>query len=279
MEANIDRGFVRIQEGQVHFRLAGDLASRRPLVLVHASPSSSLNLLSLMRKLAGTRPLFAPDTLGHGDSAAAAMDVPDIVYYAGALGRVLDTLGVGEIDIYGTHTGASIASELAIAQPERVHRLVIDGIGLFTGEEQADLLANYAPAIQPDALGSHLNWAWQFVRDQAVFFPWYRRDAEHSRAEGMPPTKVLHDIVVEVLKAINTYHHAYRAAFSHSKRERLPLVSVPALVMGEASDPLSLTQNEVCALLPAGELADLSHTPDGVTAAKAAAIIEFIDRD
>jgi pimeloyl-ACP methyl ester carboxylesterase len=279
MENQIDRGFVRIEEGQVHFRRVGDPASGRPLVLVHASPSSSLNLVPLIQELAGTRPLLAPDTLGHGDSACAAMEVPDIVYYAGALGRVLDTLGVGEIDIYGTHTGASIASEFAIAQPERVHRLVIDGIGLFTAEEQADLLANYAPAMQPDDLGSQLNWAWHFVRDQAVFFPWYRRDAEHRGAGDMPPPEVLHGIVVEVLKAITTYHHAYRAAFSHNKRERLPLVSVPALVMGETSDPLSPTQDEVCALLPAGELADLSNTPDGVTAAKAAAIIECIDRD
>ena len=104
--------------------------------------------------------------------------------------------------------------------------LVIDGIGLFTGEEQADLLANYAPAIQPDALGSHLNWAWQFVRDQAVFFPWYRRDAEHSRAEGMPPTKVLHDIVVEVLKAINI-DSCYRGCRPHYMNEVMHALEFP----------------------------------------------------
>ena len=257
MNTPIDRNFVRIAEGQVHYRSRGDIAAGRPLVLMHASPASSVTLIGLMEALGEGQALIAPDTLGNGDSAPAAPGQPEIPYYAEALGRALDALGIAEIDIYGTHTGASIAMELAIARPERVRRLVLDGIGLYAPDELKDILANYAPAIESDEIGSQLTWAWHFVRDQAFYFPWFKRDAAHAREVGLPPAETLHRTVVEVLKAIRTYHLAYRAAFRHPKRERLPLVTVPALVLGDPADPLLPGQEEVCSLLPNGKMGRL----------------------
>lgn len=70
MTTQIDRDFVRIDEGQVHYRAVGDVTSgTRPLVLIHASPASAYNLQPLMGKLGQLRdqPLYAPDTLGNGD--------------------------------------------------------------------------------------------------------------------------------------------------------------------------------------------------------------------
>lgn len=282
MSVQIDRNFVRIAEGQVHYRSRGDGTSARPLVMLHASPASSVSVLPLMRALNGAQSLVAPDTLGNGDSVPIGLEQPEIPDYAEALGRVLDALDMPEIDIYGSHTGASIAMELAIAQPQRVRRLVLDGIGLYATEELADILANYAPAIEPDQIGSQLTWAWHFVRDQAFYFPWFKRDAEHARTGGLPPAKVLHATVVEVLKSIRTYHLAYRAAFRHPKRERLPLVTVPALVLGDSSDPLFPAQEEVCSLLPDGRMGFIDRKEgdreegDGVSARKARAIERFL---
>ena len=277
MSVQIDRNFVRVNEGQVHYRSRGDRASARPLVMLHASPASSVSVLPLMRALKGTQPLVAPDTLGNGDSVPIGLEQPEIPDYAEALGRVLDALNMPEIDIYGSHTGASIAMELAIAQPRRVRRLLLDGIGLYSPDELADILANYAPAIEPDQIGSQFTWAWHFVRDQAFFFPWFKRDAAHARTGGLPPAEVLHATVVEVLKSIRTYHLAYRAAFRHPKRERLPLVSVPTLVLGDSSDPLFPTQEEVCALVPDGRMGPINlEKGEGISARKARAIERFL---
>ena len=279
MTTQIDRDFVRIDEGQVHYRAVGDVTSgARPLVLIHASPASAYNLQPLMGKLGQLRdqPLYAPDTLGNGDSCPAQMEVPDIAYYAGAVGRQLDALGVPEIDVYGTHTGGSIAMELAIQQPERVKRVVIDGVGLYSEEEKADMLANYTPEIMPDHEGTQFNWAWHFVRDQNFFFPWYKRDAEHQRKGEISNPDALNDVVVEVLKSITTYHHAYRAAFRYPKKDRLALITQPVLMICETTDPLYKYKDEA--------MAAVQHCTDGALPAgskvgdKAKLISDWLDR-
>ncbi len=278
MVTEIDRGFVRIAEGQVHCRTVGNPGSgERPLVMIHASPASSYNLQPLMRALGELRgqPLYAPDTLGNGDSCKTQMEVPDIAYYADALGRQLDALGIDEIDVYGTHTGGSIGMDLAIQQPDRVRRVVIDGVGLYSDEEKADMLANYTPEIEPDYEGTQLNWAWHFVRDQTFFFPWYKRDVEHQRKAGINNPDALHDVVVEVLKSVTSYHHAYRAAFRYPKKERLSLLTQPVLMIYETSDPLYKYKDEALAAVKnctEGALPEGARTRD-----KAKLISDWLD--
>ena len=246
----IERGFVTIRDGQVHFRRTGPRQDGRIIWMVHASPASSLNLVPLMRALGDHRSCVAPDTLGNGDSAPPSVPAPDIAWYAEASLRVMDAIGIPQADLYGSHTGAHIAMEMAIQQPHRFGRMVLDGIGMFTSEEKADMLANYAPAVEPDFFGGQMHWAWHFVRDQGWFFPYFKRDAAHLRGIDPPSTEALHDVTVEVLKSIRTYHLAYRAAFAHPDRERLPLVRIPTLIIADDTDPLRVGVREASRLLP-----------------------------
>ncbi len=276
----IERGFVSIREGQVHLRRSAGLPAgpARPLWMVHASPASSISLVPLMQALAPGRPVIAPDTLGNGDSVAAAPSVPDIACYADSSLRAMDALGIGQADLYGSHTGAHIVVEMAISQPQRFGRIVLDGIGMFSPEQKQRMLASYAPAITPDFFGSQIHWAWHFVRDQAWYFPYFARDVAHLRNVAPPGPEALHRTTVEVLKAIGTYHHAYRAAFAHPDRERLPLVRHETLAMADDEDPLKVGVSEAVALLPRGS-STIFHTPPGGEhfAAKAALMSRFLD--
>jgi pimeloyl-ACP methyl ester carboxylesterase len=236
--AQIERGFVTIQEGQVHFRRTAQRQDGRIIWMVHASPASSISLVPLMRALGEHRTCIAPDTLGNGDSAPPMAPSPDIAGYAESSLRVMDAMGIASADLYGSHTGAHIVMEMAIQQPHRFGRVVLDGIPMFAPAEKADYLANYAPAITPDFFGSQFHWAWHFVRDQGWFFPYFKRDTAHLRGIDAPSVNALHDVTVEVLKSIRTYHLAYRAAFAHADRERLPLVPIPTLVTADDTDPL-----------------------------------------
>lgn len=250
-DARIRRGFVAIEEGQVHYREAGwSHGPKPPLVMFHASPASARTLEPLLRVLGRERHVIAPDTLGNGDSAAPVNDKVDLPYFAGAHLRALDALGIGAFDVYGTHTGANIAIEIALARPGQVGSMILDGVSLYAADEQADLVANYVPKVRIDLEGSQFNLLWHFVRDVYLFWPWYKRDSAHRRAGGLPSAEELHDKAIEVLKAARTFHLSYRAALSYRKEEKLPLVKVPTLIACARSDMLFEYFERVCALLP-----------------------------
>jgi pimeloyl-ACP methyl ester carboxylesterase len=240
---------VEVPGGQIHYREAGR-GRGRPLVLIHASPGSSLMLAPIVAAFGTTRHAVAPDTAGNGDSAVDLPETPDIAAFARHHLAALDALGLYRFDLYGTHTGASIAAEIALTAPTRVRRLILDGVGLYTTAEQAEMLARYAPAMRPDQQAQYLMWAWHFVRDTYVFWPWYATDAAHRRPLGLPPAEALHDKLVEVLKSLTTYHKSYRAAFGYDKRARFPQLAVPTLAACARTDMLARMFEEFAALVP-----------------------------
>lgn len=255
--APIDRAFVRLREGLLHYRSAGyarGAAPRRgaplPLYMVHAGPGSSRGLEGVVQRLGTDRAVIAPDTLGAGDSAAPDVPVPEVPYYAESVVRTLDALGIERVDYYGSHTGAHIGCELALRWPERVRRMVFDGVPVFPAALRAELLERYAPPVQPDDAGRQLAWAWQFVRDMGLFFPHYARDPAHRLANAVPAAEALHRSVVEVLKVLPTYHLAYQATFRHDIESRLPSLRLPVLCIGREGDPLASYVERAVALIP-----------------------------
>lgn len=276
--AEIERAFVRLDEGQVHLRrLPAADPEATPLLLLHASPASSWFMQDLMLALraAGHRgEIIAPDTLGNGDSPAPAGNEPDIAYFSGSMDRLCAALGLGRVDAYGTHTGARIACELAAGHPDRVRRLVLDGITEYDDDLREKVIANYAPVVEPDEYGRHLIWAFNFCRDQALFFPHFMKDAEHRLAVPMPPPQVLHRITLDVLKAMGTYSKPYIAAFRYRAYERMPLISAPTLLL-KAENELALLNRSVetaLNLLPDGRAEATGHAPTD----KARAIAAFL---
>ncbi len=160
--------------------------------------------------------------------------------------------------------------------PWVVRKLVLDGIGLYPDELQAELLDRYAPAMAPDLHGAHMNWAWHFVRDTYMFWPWYATDAAHRRSIGLPSPEVLHDKVLDVLKAIGTYHLSYRAAFRYDKRQRFALIGVPTMAACAATDMLAQWHDEFAALIP-GAVKTVIPAVTVDPAGAAAAIGRFLD--
>jgi pimeloyl-ACP methyl ester carboxylesterase len=221
----------------------------------------------------------APWLRGNGDSTALELPDPGIADFAAATLEALDGLGIESFDLFGSHTGASIAMETAILAPDRVHRLILDSMGLWSPERRDAYLARNSPQIAPDLMGGQFNWAFHYCRDQYLFWPWYERTAAARRDIGLPEPEALHDFVVEVLKALGTYHHSYRAAARHPKRERLPLITVPTLVTSSPTDPLIKFLDQVASLVPGAERAVVAD-PETVDGAAVAAPIyaAFLDR-
>lgn len=234
----IDRHFVRLKEGLVHYRQAGTDQAAPPILMMHPSPASSALLEPLMESLCASRRVIAPDTLGNGESAPPK-DNPDMVYYADSMLRFLDALGVDRFDVYGSHTGSHIGIELALLCPERVRHLAMHGIALLSESEREEFLAHYAPEQAPDVYGSQFNWAWHYIRDQMIFYPHFRKTASNLRTDAQLDPEFLHNLTLGLLKNLSHYHKTYHAVFRHQVLERLARVSTPACLLTHDHDPLA----------------------------------------
>ncbi len=259
------RRFIDVGARQIHIRT--NEAAGLPLVMLHASPGSAVQLIPLAEALAAGRRVVAVDTPGNGDSDPLALAAPEIEDYADALAATLDRMAVTEADIYGTHTGANIALALAQRHPARVRNLVIDGLGVYTDEQRARYLADYAPAIVPQDYGEHLLWAWHFCRDQYLFFPWFQRDDAHRRGGPVPDAATIHRWAVELIKGLSTYHLAYRAAFRFDKRAALSAIGHRCLICANPLDPLHAMLADISATHPSLTVA--TRADDPVEAARA----------
>ncbi|MCY3925502.1 MAG: alpha/beta fold hydrolase [bacterium] len=272
----IERGYLTTPSGQLLVRRAA--GSGRPLVMLHSSPTSSALLEPLMAELARGRPVIAFDTAGNGDSDPPAGTGPfDIGDFAAIVNEALDVLEVCELDLYGTHTGALIAVEAAIAR-RGVRRLILEGVTLFDDGDRpdllprAELLANYLPTFEPTWDGTHLTAAWHFRRAFTTYWPWFRRSREGIRWVPMVELAAFHRGFVEVAKRLDTYHLPYRAALAYPTADRLRLIGVPTLIAAHPDDPLQAHSPEAADLVPNGRWDAL---PDDI-AGTAARYEEFL---
>jgi pimeloyl-ACP methyl ester carboxylesterase len=271
----IDRAFIRLPAGRVHYRyVEGPAApSGPPLFMAHGGPGCSRGLEPLIAALGEGRRVLAPDMLGNGDSDAPRTRPTDLGDYVDAAIQLIDALDIEQVDFYGDHTGAQIGAQLAVSHPHRVRRLILDGAPLFPPALKSEFAERYAPPIAPDEYGGYLAWVWGFVRDLTLHFPYYRTDPGHRlMASPVLPLAARHALTVDILKSLPSFHLAYQAAFSHDTGEWLAQIGVPTLLLSADSDPLLTYLDEAHALVPGA--AKMVTSRDG----KAAAIIDFLDR-
>jgi pimeloyl-ACP methyl ester carboxylesterase len=133
------RGYADGPYGQVHYQ---DTGEGRPLVLLHQAPMSARQYDSVYEKLAarGIRAIGV-DMPGFGMSDATDF-TPRIEDYATAIPAVLDHLGIDRADILGHHTGALVATEVALQFPDRIINLVMNGPVPLKDDERARFMKN-----------------------------------------------------------------------------------------------------------------------------------------
>jgi pimeloyl-ACP methyl ester carboxylesterase len=281
------RRFADIEEGEVFYRTAWPEAptSANPLVMFHASPGSTRGLERLIVALGRTRKVVAFDTLGQGDSCGPARPDVDMTYYADAFCRALAGMGpeFAKVDLFGTHTGARIAIELAIAAPERVGKLIVDGMRRGPTDFWREYADNVGLAQYIDQNGLQFTKAWTRLRDQYLWFPPYARDAAHNRAVGLPDAQEMHDHAMDVFKGIRAGHIPYRLAVLYPSEQRLPRVRVPTLSTCAPGDTPIEDINIVASLIPGAiakphpQHAKVANATDDEIAALAAMWAEWLD--
>lgn len=262
MAATVTRHFVTVGARQVHYRRAG---SGPPVLLLHQSPKTSADVLPMLAVMAPHCTVIAPDNPGYGlsDPLPVSPTLATMPHFADGVADFMDALGIARAAVYGFHTGAAIGTCLAARHPARVTALAANGVLLTTPEERADFLANYLPAFAPAWDGSHLAWLWARLREQVVFFPWYRRTAAARMDYAVPPPDRLQAGVLDFLLAGDNYRAAYGAALGYDKKPDIKALTVPTLFVCARPDPLSVYLEPVGRIAPPNAAIHLSETAEG----------------
>lgn len=214
----VRRSYFDCRYGQLHVRTAfpssGGFDEHTTLVCFHPSPLSSRSYARFLPHIALDRSVYAPDTPGFGESDSPPSK-PSIADYASAMGDFLDQMRFRQVDLLGYHTGALIATELAIARPEQVRRVVLAAIPIFTAQQREAFSARVnAAAI--DEGGAHLVNEW--------------RESLARRGSGMTLEAVAEGFAEKLRNGPNAWWGG-SATHQYPTVERLPLLRQPVLVL------------------------------------------------
>ncbi|GAA5525449.1 fluoroacetate dehalogenase [Microbulbifer aestuariivivens] len=234
----IRRGYLDFGNGQLHYRYCGK-ESAPLLLMLHQTPSSSAMYLRLMPMLSENFFVVAVDTPGFGGSDPLAGDVT-IEAFAAAIYQAVSAAFDQPALVFGHHTGAAIAVQLAYDQPEFVRALALSGPTLLT-EAQKRALPSAARAFPIDDSGSHWQNMWQRLR-------------------GKDPEADLSLSVRETLLAFTCgdyYEASYRAVVEQDVVLQMAAINCPALVCAGGRDLLNSAVAPSVELLPQGRSAAL----------------------
>jgi pimeloyl-ACP methyl ester carboxylesterase len=190
----------------------------------------------VMGLLASEAYLFAPDTPGFGGTDALA-ERGSIAGYAAVLRAALDRMEIDRCLLFGHHSGASIAVQIAHDEPARVHRLVLSGPPYLTQAQLEALIPTVTP-LHLDESGEHLLKVWRRIR---------AKDPE-------APLSLVHREVVLNLHAGLRYPEAYEAVFAHDLPGQLRALTCPTLVITGAHDTIRASAEPAYRALRDGQL-------------------------
>lgn len=215
---HLRRAYSETRFGQLHLWTAypsgGGFDERTPLICLHQAGGSGRLFAPVLSELGGDRSVYAPDLPGHGSSDAAGSKA-GIAELAGAVADFIDGMRLRTVDVFGYQLGALLATELAIARPQLVRRVILWGIPAYAAQERAQLL-QYAPPATFREDGSDVVEEWRRLLQR--------------RGPGVP-VSALADDFSDRLRGGAAGARAFSAMLEYPASERLPLMRQPALVL------------------------------------------------
>lgn len=193
----------------------------------------------LMRALADDFRLYAPDTPGMGlsDPVAGTMTVKALAH---GIAEFIDQLEIDRCHLFGHHTGAAIAAQLAADRPRRVDKLALSGPTLLDAGLRARL-PEAAATVPVEGDGEHLVKMW-------------RRSGDKDPNASLD---IVHRETLNALALGEYYAAAYDAVIAHDMEGTLAALTCPVLVFAGTADVLHGQLDAAAALLANGSRAEI----------------------
>jgi pimeloyl-ACP methyl ester carboxylesterase len=210
----------------------------------------------------GEQPLYAVDTPGFGGSYEPEGQ-PTMAEYGAVLLEATRALGLERMHLFGHHTGACIAIEMAVAAPERTASLAMIGPVTITREEAGAFKSVYPKDFQIRADGSHLPKMWEYV----------------ASIGGASSVELHHREFVDTARAWRGHIRVYSAIWDQDFIALYERVRAPMLIMCSPADVLWPIFPRAKQLRPdakAVELGGSNFQTDEVPEQVCAALAEFV---
>lgn len=256
----IRKGYVDVFEGQVHYRMRP--GEGPPVVCFHQTASSSQMYEAFMRAFPGRNPIYALDTPGFGGSYDPEGQ-PSMSEYADRLAEAMQGLGLERAHLFGHHTGASIAVEIAVRYPALRRSLAMIGPVTITREEAAFFKRVYPKDFDLKSDGSHVSKMWQYV----------------AEIGGSFDLAVHHREFVDTARAWNGHLKVYSVIWDQDFTELYQRVECPMAIMCSEGDVLWPMFERARSIRPdavAVEIAGTNFQPDEAPEAVASTLHGFI---
>lgn len=238
-----------------------ELGEGPPLVFVHGLSGSWPNWLEQLPVLAESHRVIALDLPGFGHSPMPGGQIT-ISGYARLLDGLLGALGIDVAAVVGNSMGGFVGAELAIADPQRVERLVlISAAGLSTYRDPRGMRAVRTLTVAEQVIAA--STAWVASKSDAVA----RRPGLRNSALGLVvrhPSQLPAALAAEQIRGAGKpgFVQALRALLDYPLRERLPEVACPTLIVwGDEDRIVSVKDADVFErLIPDSRKVVFSHT-------------------
>ena len=262
------RAYAQGPYGQVHFHEAGP-TDGVPLLLLHQAPVSARQFEPVYARLAarGVRAIGV-DMPGFGCSDPTPF-VPAIEDYARAIPAVLDALGLPSASILGHHTGALVATEVALQFPARIDRLVLNGPLPLEAAERAQWLEYCRSEELPfreRSDGSHFAKLFQ---------------VRYGFAQDTVPVGTVTRYIVETLSGLAPFWYGHHAAFVYDHAATMRRLAHRTLILTNTGDQIYDHARRARALRPdfafialeGGGIDVIDQLPDAWSAAVAGFVL------
>jgi pimeloyl-ACP methyl ester carboxylesterase len=248
------RSYARGRYGQVHFSSAEPAATgprATPLICLHPSPLTGEIYADLQAELATDRIVHCPDTPGFGYSDPPPHK-PTIADYGGAVGDALADQGyggagspLGPVDVFGFHTGALVALELALQRKAMVRKLVLCGVPHYTA---ADRPRQRAAHVTPQP----------FLTDRDYVPRLFARLVLDAVGSGTPEQRLRR--FGDRLRAGSNGWWGIDAVFTYDSVSALPRLRVPTMLLA-FDEEMTQPTRDAAQLVPQALLREMPELP------------------
>ena len=234
--------YLQVGGGSLYCRGNND-SDGKPILFIHSSASSNRSMQKYMELLIGKKIVFCVDLPGNGESDNPMGKNVTVEKQASFLAEAVHALGYDSLDLFGDWGGGSVGIELAVQHPDMVKNIVIPNLISMELEGDAldEMCFNYTPEIKLDKYGTHWTTAWNILRDQELYSPWFKSNKEnivHPEEEDIS-AEVIHRRTLDLFKSYEIYRSAYRAHFAYKVSKRINKINCPILIGKSSSDDIN----------------------------------------